>query len=90
MERKKQKKLQFNRLERIFRLASPSTTINVVIYMHDVSRKEAKEIMKRMPRGFHKTSKVTESGSDWSEAIKSNVYGLGRLEVTVFYPKERR
>ena len=78
---------QLEKLGKILNLMSPSTEMNIDIYVHNISKKEAVEIMKGMPKGFRKTTRITESGNNWKEAIKSNVYGLGRLEVTVFYLK---
>jgi len=82
-------KIQLGKLERIIKLTEPSKATNIIVYMHVASKKEAIEILKRIPKNFRRTSRATECGSDWTEAIKSNVYGLGRLEVTVFYPKEK-
>lgn len=82
-------KIQLEKLGRIIDLARPPVKVNMSMYIHSTSRDEAREIIKRIPKNFRRTSKVTESGSDWTETIKRNVYGLGRLEVTVFYPKKK-
>ena len=81
--------LQLAKLGKILRLLKPRVEVNMTIYIHETSRKEAKEIMRQLPKSFRRKSKVTESGHDWSEARKSHIYGLGRLEVTVFYPKRK-
>ena len=82
-------KLQLEKIGKILGLAKPTTKVHMTIYMHDVSREDAKGIMKRIPKNFRKKSKITDCGNDWSEATKGNVYGLGHLEVTVFYPKRK-
>ena len=82
-------KKQLEKLGKIINLLSPSNEISMDIYRHNVSKKEAKEIMRGMPKGFRKTTRITESGNDWKDANKSNVYGLNRLQVTVFYSKEK-
>lgn len=81
--------LQLRKLGKIFRLASSSMAVNVTINIHDASKQGAREIIKGIPRGFRKKSKITVCGSDWTEATKRNVYGLSHLEVTVFYPKKK-
>jgi hypothetical protein len=45
--------------------------------------------MKEIPKNFRRKTRITGGGSDWIEAAKGNVYGLGHLEVTVFYPKRK-
>ena len=80
---------QLEKLGKIISLMGSSGRMNIDIHVHNVSKKKAVKIMRGMPKGFRKTTRITESGNNWKEAVKSNIYGLGRLEVTVFYPKEK-
>lgn len=79
--------LQLQKLGNIFRLARPSSDTNVEINIHVKSKQEERKIMRGIPKSFRRKTMITEHSTDWTEAKKSNIYGLGRLQVTVFYPK---
>ena len=83
-------KKQLEKLGKFINLIDPSRVINMTIYVHRIPKKEALDIMKRIPKGFVKGSKpAKDSGAEWMEAVKPNVYGLSRLELTLFHLKEK-
>jgi len=82
-------KKQLERLGKIIKLLGPAKTPNMDIYLHNVSEKEAKEIMRKLPKAFRKRTNITENGNNWKEAKTEGMYGFGRLTVSVFYSKEK-
>lgn len=80
--------LQLAKLGKIIKMVSPAKEVNMDIYVHQVSKRRADEIMRCIPKIFHRSKKKEGSVVRWKEATKNNVYGFGRVSITVFYPNK--
>jgi len=83
--------LQLKELGKVIRRLSPVDKLRMTIYKHGLTEEKVTKFMKGLPKKFCiKTSVEAQSTCDslWQEATASKIYGLGDLEITMFYPKE--
>ena len=78
--------LQLAKLEKLIKTVGPTKDVNMSIYIHKLSKERADEIMRGIPRSFRRGKKESGPGIVWRDAVKEDIYGFGRIEITVFYP----